>query len=194
MTENKPQPLTRNHQLTTKDLQTLPLPLIIKDNQITVEMGLRNSSLKRPITLELETVLAAKELKLIEYVFQALLCERPILLQYTFSNKSVLLMARHFLRNCSGSPQSCYTYIQHVHQYTSWLGSSPDQIISDLKTETNTVDPQRLQNHNKFVDEYVATLQDRGLTNSTINVTVQSNGETENKEVTRPQRIPTITS
>ncbi|MCL2477817.1 site-specific integrase [Candidatus Bathycorpusculum sp.] len=169
MNQNKPQPLTRNHHLTLKDLETLSLPLIIQDNQITIKMGLRNYPLKHPVTIELEKVLAVKELKLIEYVFEALLCERPVLLQYTFNNKSVLLMARHFLRNCSGSPQSCYTYIQHIHQYTTWLGSSPDQIIADLKTETNTVDPQRLVNHNKFVDDYVAALQDRGLTNSTIN-------------------------
>jgi len=169
MTENKMQPLTRNHQLSVKDLETLPLPLIIEGNQITIEKSLRKGPLKHPITLNLEKVLAAKELKLIEYIFQALLCERPILLQYTFNNKSILLMARHFLRNCSGSPQSCYTYIQHVHQYTSWLENTPDQIISDLKTNANTVDPQRLQNHNKFVDDYVASLQDRGLTNSTIN-------------------------
>ncbi|MDR0470673.1 MAG: site-specific integrase [Nitrososphaerota archaeon] len=169
MTENRPQPLTRNHHLTPKDLQTLSLPLIIQDNQVTVKMGLRNFPLKHPVTLELEKVLAAKELKLIEYIFQALLSERPILLQYTFDNKSLLLMARHFLRNCSGSPKSCYTYIQHIHQYTSWLGSNPDQIIADLKIDPNTVDPKRLQNHNKFVDDYVAALQDRGLTNSTIN-------------------------
>jgi len=80
MTENKMQPLARNHQLSVKDLETLPLPLIIEGNQITIEKSLRKGPLKHPITLNLEKVLAAKELKLIEYIFQALLCERPILL------------------------------------------------------------------------------------------------------------------
>ncbi|MDR2707430.1 MAG: site-specific integrase [Nitrososphaerota archaeon] len=168
MTENKPQPLTHNRQLSVKDLETLPLPLIIKGNQITIEKSLRKGPLKHPITLSLEKVLAAKQIGLIKYVFQALLCERPILLQYTFDNQSILQMANHFLRNFSGSPQSCYTYIQHVHQYTTWLNSTPDQIIQDLKPNGDTVDPERLQNHTKFVNEYIADLQDRGLTPGTI--------------------------
>ncbi|MDR2204216.1 MAG: hypothetical protein LBE76_08010 [Nitrososphaerota archaeon] len=122
MIENKPQRLTRNHKLTIKDLQTLPLPLIIKDNQIIVEMGLRNSPLKRPITLELEAVLAVKELKLIEYVFQALLCERPILLQYTFSNKSVYLWQ-----------DISYVIVQEVHNHATPISNMSTNTQHGLK-------------------------------------------------------------
>lgn len=161
-------PLTRKQQLSAKDIETLSLPLKIEGDKITITKSLRNSPLKHPITLSLEKVLSAKQIGLIKYVFQALLCERPILLQYAFNNQSILQMANYFLRNCSGSPQTCYTYIQHVYQYTTWLDSTPDQIIQDLKPDGNTIDPERLQNHTKFVNDYIADLQDRGLTPGTI--------------------------
>jgi site-specific recombinase XerD len=169
MTENKPQPLTRNHQLTIKDLQTLPLPLIITDNQITIKMGLKNSLLKHPITLDLQKVLATKELGLIKYVFQALLCERPILLHYTFNNQTILRLARYLLRDCSGSTHACYIYIQNVQHYATWFGNSPDQIIQDIKTDDNIVDQTRLQYHVDSLNDYLASLQDRGLAPGTVN-------------------------
>jgi hypothetical protein len=168
MTEAISQPLTRSQQLSLKDLETLPFQMKIENNQIHIEKGLHNNKLKQSVTLSLEKVLAAKEIGLIKYVFEALLCERPILLQYAFNNKSILKMARHFLRDCSGSTHSCYTYIQHIHQYTYWLNYSPDTIIKDVKTEGNIVDPVRLQNHSGFLSDYLATLQDRGLTPGVI--------------------------
>ena len=168
MTEAISQPLSRNQQLTLKDLETLPFKMHISNNQITLNVGLNDNKLKQPITLSLEKVLAAKEIGLIKYVFTALLCERPILLQYTFENQSILKMARHFLRNCSGSTHSCYTYIQQVHQYTNWLNYSPDEIIRDLKTDRTIVDQVRLQNHVGFLSDYLAELQDQGLTPGVI--------------------------
>jgi len=162
------QPLCRNQQLTLKDIETLPFQMHIENNQITLTIGLNNNKLKHPVTLCLDKVLAAKEIGLIKYIFNALLCERPILLQYTFNNQSILRMARHFLRNCSGSTHSCYTYIQQVQQYTNWLNYSPDMIINDVKPDGNTVDSVRLQTHCGFLSDYLATLQDQGLTPGVI--------------------------
>jgi hypothetical protein len=168
MTEAISQPLSRNPQLSLKDIETLPFQMHIDNNQITLKTGLNNNKLKHPVTLSLEKVFAAKEIGLIKYVFNALLCERPILLQYAFENQSVLKMARHFLRNCSGSTHSCYTYIQQLQQYTIWLGYSPDAIIKDLKPGGIAVDPVRLQTHTGFLSDYLATLQDQGLTPGVI--------------------------
>lgn len=160
----KPQPLLRNRQLTVEDLKTLPFPLQIQGKQIILEKGLRNSKLKKPIVLSLDKVLAAREIGLVEYVFKALLSERPTLLLYAFDNQSVLKMARHFLRHYSGSLKSCYTYTQNTQRYTDWVGHSPDSLIKDLKPVGSIVDQQRLQNHKGFIDDYLAELQDLGLT------------------------------
>jgi len=204
MTETIPQPLTLNRRLTVKDLQTLPLPLIIRNDQVIIEKALRRGPLKHPVTLNIEKILAVEEKNLITYIVQSLLCQRPILLHYTFDNQSIIRVARHFFRNCSKSTHCCYTYIQHIYQYTSWLNYTPDQIINDLKPNGNTVNPERLQNHTEFLNKYVADLQDRGLAHSTIsnhlkackalyhcnNVKIEFNGKLR-KRVKYKDRAPT---
>ncbi|MCL5876556.1 MAG: hypothetical protein M1540_01935 [Candidatus Bathyarchaeota archaeon] len=163
MTDAIQQPLIRTHQLSVDELKTLQLPMLIQGNQIIIEKGLKNSKLKHPIALSLDKVLAAKEKGLIIYIFNAFLCERPGLIQYVFDNQSILKMARHFLRHCSGSLKSCYTYTANVEKYTDWLGNSPDLIIKDLKPVGNIVDPSRLQNHTGFVNDYLARVARRRI-------------------------------
>ncbi len=77
-------------------------------------------------------------------------------------------MARHFLRHCSGSLCSCYSYTSTVQRYSIWLGHSPDLIIQDCKPIGNIPDPQRVQNHSGYLDEYVGALQDEGLSPSRV--------------------------
>jgi hypothetical protein len=157
------QPLTRRRQLSVEDLKTLPFQMNIDGNQITLETGLHKNRLKQPVTLSLDKVLAAREIGLVEFVFKAMLSERPMLLQYVFENQSILRMARHFLRDCSGSIHSCYSYIQQTQQYTDWAGFGPDMMIADLKQQGHIVSPERLQNHVGFLSDYLADLQDLGL-------------------------------
>jgi site-specific recombinase XerD len=164
MTEAIQQAILRKQQLSIEELKTLPIEMKIQGNQIIIERGLKKSKLKHPVTLNLDKVLATKEKGLIAYIFNAFLCERPALLQYVFDNQSIQKMCRHFLRHCSGSIKSAYTYTANVERYTAWLGNSPDLIISDLKPVGNVIDAQRLQNHIGFVNDYLAELQDQDLT------------------------------
>ena len=91
------------------------------------------------------------------------LSERPALLIFVFDNQTIIKMARHFLRHCSASIHSCLVYTATVQRYSTWLGYIPDLIIQDLKPVGNIPDPQRIQNHQGYLDEYVAQLQDEGL-------------------------------
>jgi len=50
-----------------------------------------------------------------------------------------------------------------IYKYSSWLGYSPDLIIQDIKPTGNIPDPLRAQNHAGFLEDYVASLQDEGL-------------------------------
>jgi len=162
------QPIIRNRQLTVEELKTLNLPLNIQGDTVTIDHSLRGWPLQQPVTLSLQKVLAAKEKGLINYIISALVSERPNLIPYVFDNQSLIKMARHFLRHCSGSLCSCYTYTSTVQRYAIWLGYSPDLIIQDCKPIGNISDPQRVQNHSGYLDEYVAALQDEGLSPSRV--------------------------
>jgi site-specific recombinase XerD len=162
-------PIIRNRQLSIEDLQSLQLPLIIQGNTVTIEKSLFGYKLKQPITIELNKILAVKEKGLANYIITACLNERPQLLIYILDNDSLLKMARHFLRHCSGSYKSCLTYTANVHRYATWLGYSPDLIIQDLKPVGAIPDPERLQNHTGYLNDYLAELQDDGLAPSAVN-------------------------
>ncbi|MCW4003632.1 MAG: site-specific integrase, partial [Candidatus Bathyarchaeota archaeon] len=162
------QPIIRTRQLTVEELKTLNIPMIIQGDTITISHSLRGWPLQQPVTLSLTKVLAVKEKGLINYIISALLSERPSLIPYVFDNQSLIKMARHFLRHLSGSLNSCYSYTSTVQRYSTWLGYSPDLIIQDVKPVGNIPDPQRVQNHQGYLDEYVAQLQDEGLSPSRV--------------------------
>jgi len=168
MNEAIAQSLTRNYKLTVENLQTLPFQMRIENNQVILEHGFTGRKLKQPVILDLDKVLAAKELGLIKYVIEASLSYRSSLLPYVFNNESMLRMARYFLRHCSRSLKSFCVYASLVKKYTDWLGNPPDLLIKDLKPVGNIVDPQRLQNHIGFVNDYLAELQDNYSTSGYI--------------------------
>ena len=163
------QPIIRTRQLTVEELKTIPVPLTIRGDTITITRSLRDWPLQQPVTLSLSKVLAAKEKGLITYILSAFLSERPALLPFVFDNQSLLKMARHFLRHCSGSLMSCCVYTATVNKYSTWLGYNPDLIIQDLKPVGNIPDPQRVINHQGYLDEYIAQLQDEGLSPGRVN-------------------------
>jgi site-specific recombinase XerD len=83
-------------------------------------------------------------------------------------------MARHFLRHCSGSLDSCCVYTASVKRYSTWLGFSPDLIIQDVKPVGNIPDPLRVQNHTGHLNDYLAELQDDGLKPGPVNNNIKS--------------------
>ncbi len=162
-------PIVRRRQLTLDELETLRFPWKIQDNTITIEQSPKGWKLRLPIVLSLEKVLSAREKGLIEYILNAFISDRPTLLPFVFENKTVIKMARHFLRHCSGSLRSCCTYTVNVHKYSAWLGYSPDIIIQDIKPVGSIPDPTRVQNHAGYLNDYLAELQDEGLKPGGVN-------------------------
>jgi site-specific recombinase XerD len=156
-------PIIRTPKLTVEDLKDLKLPIKIQNDVVIIDHSLKGWPLQQPVTLSLSKVLDAHEKGLITYILSACLSERPALLPFVFDNQSLLKMARHFLRHCSASIHSCLVYTATTHRYSTWLGYSPDLIIADLKPVGNIADPQRIQNHQGYLDEYIAQLQDEGL-------------------------------
>jgi site-specific recombinase XerD len=174
ITEAIPQPIVRKSQLTLEELKALQIPMEIQGDTIIIKKSLHGFKLKKPVTLSLSKVLNAKEKGLVAYVFKALLSDRPALIPFVFDNKSVLKMARHFLRHCSGSIHSCTRYTADILKYSTWLGYSPDFIIKDIKPVGNIPDPVRVQNHIGYLNDYLAELQDDGLKPGPVNNCIKS--------------------
>ncbi len=73
----------------------------IKADSIIIERSLSGYTLKQPVIIKLERVLAVKEKGLVAFIVTSFLNERPQLIPYVFDNQSLFKMARHFLRHCS---------------------------------------------------------------------------------------------
>jgi site-specific recombinase XerD len=162
-------PIERKRTLSIEELRTIPIPMVIQGDSIIIEHGLRGSRLAKPVTVNFEKVLAAREKGLVAYILKAMLSERSALIPFVFENQSLIKMARHFLRHCSGSLHTCYTYTSTVQKYSKWLGYSPDMIIKDVKPHGAIPDPVRVQNHTGFLNDFLGVLQDDGLKPGAVN-------------------------
>lgn len=162
-------PITITRQLTVEDLKSLPLPFKMQKDAVLFDESLRGYKLRQPIEIKLEKILASKEKGLVSYIINTFLSDRPAIIPFVFDNQSVLKLARHFLRHCSGSHDSCRSYTVQVQKYSNWLGYSPDLIIADIKPVGNIPDPQRVQNHTGYLSDYLAELQDDGLKPGAVN-------------------------
>jgi hypothetical protein len=132
-------------------------------NLVIIEKSTGGWKLKTPISIELSKILAVGEKGLVDYIIRSCLREQPALIPYIFEYKSMIKLARHFLRNCSASAYSCRNYAAGVKKYSEWLGYNPDAIIEDVKPVGAIPDPLRMQNHCGFLNDYLADLQDAGL-------------------------------
>lgn len=111
--------ITITRQLTVEDLKSLQLPMKIHGDTVTFEESLRGYKLKQPIKVELQKMLASKEKGLVQYIINTFLSDRPAIIPFVFDNQSVLKMARHFLRHCSGSYDSCRSYTVQTQKYAN---------------------------------------------------------------------------
>ncbi len=135
----------------------------VEDGFFFVDKSPRGYALRHPVKIPVSSVLAVKERGLVSYIVRAFASDRPSLISLVFENHSLVRLARHFLRHCSGSPMSLYAYTDTVSRYSRFLENSPDMIINDAKAGGNIMDPVRAQNHIGFLEEYLANLQDNGL-------------------------------
>jgi site-specific recombinase XerD len=136
----------------------------IDNDSLLVERSPKGYKLKTPVTIPLDTILAVGQRGLVEYIVRSLVSERPRLIPLALENESLVALARYFLRYRSGSLQSFYAYADTVSRFSTWLGNSPDQILSDVKQESGLPNPTRIQTHTRLLEDYLAMLQDQELT------------------------------
>jgi len=141
----------------------MPVPFRIEDGFMVFEKSLTGRWLRKPVKVSLELVQSLGEKGLLAYVLESLVPTRPTLIPFVLNNQSLIRMARHFLRHCSASRMSVYAYANDVAIYSRFLENSPDMIINDVKSGGNIPDAIKVQNHIGFLEEYLAKLQDDGL-------------------------------
>ena len=156
--------ILRPRNLTLVDLEEILKLGRIENDGFVLGRSPKGYKLKTPVTIPLETILAVGQRGLAEYIVRSLVSERPRLIPLALENESLVALARYFLRYRSGSLQSFYAYADTVSRFSTWLGNSPDQILSDVKQESGLLNPTRIQTHARLVEDYLAMLQDRGLT------------------------------
>jgi len=168
--------IVRNKQITIADLEKLKLPIEFDGENILLRKSLRlnNYHLDTPVSIPLQKVLAAYDAKLVDYIIRSLLTSTPRLIVFTFDNKTMIKVADHLLRNCSGSLATFENYASAVKRYSGWLNHSPDAIIQDLQIEDDEPDKVRAKNHRQFLKDFLAELQDAGLAPNSITSTFRA--------------------
>ena len=167
--------IARNTQIRIEDLEKLDLPLEFDGENIVVKRSANNYRLISTVRVPIAQVLAVREAKLVDYIFRTLLAKAPSLIPYTFDNQSLIELANHLLRDCSGSLRTYHAYAVSIRKYATWLGHSPDSIIQDLLiSEDGEADKKRAKTHRDFLIDFYATLQDSGLTPGSYNADIRA--------------------
>jgi site-specific recombinase XerD len=153
--------------LTPKTLRVQDLHFLqglgrIERDRVLLERSPKGYKLKTPVTFPVEKLLAVGQRGLVEYIINSLITQRPRLIPWVLENLTLIKLARYLLRSRSGSLMGFYVYANTVHQYSTRLGSEPDQIIADLFSAGGQPDPARVRKHRKFLEDCLAELQDQG--------------------------------
>ena len=154
--------------LTLEDLPFLQALGRIENDMLILERSPKGYKLKTPAQVPLEKVLAAGQKGLVEYVLSSLLAERPRLIPFVLENKSLLELARYFLRYRTGSAKTLYVYVDCISRYMARIGITPDGLISEVKDQNSLVRPEKIPKHVKALEDYAGELQDQGLAPSRI--------------------------
>jgi hypothetical protein len=157
------QKIISNSTLTKGQLSTLKIPLKFCDSSVIIDTSVRGYKLREPVTINLEKMLQVEQLGLVNYIISSLSVERSSLIPFVFDNKSLVELARYLLRYKTGSLQTFYHYVDTISRYARFTGMQPDDLINDVKTKKGLVQNAKLQAHVKTLENYIAKLQDDGL-------------------------------
>src|SRR5437667_1824785 len=118
-------------QLRIEDIEFVKSLGRIEAANLIVERSIRQHRLKTPVIVPVSQILALGQRGLAQYIIQGLTTNQPALIPLVLANKSMVELARHFLRKFSGSTLSLYTYCNTIASYARSWQSSPDEIIAD---------------------------------------------------------------
>ncbi len=149
--------------LRLSDLPFLQAMGEIEDGHLHLIKSPKGYTLKTPVSIPLDKILALGQKGLAEYIIKSLSSQRPVLIPFVLENRSVVELAKYFLRYCSGSSGSLYGYVDRIWRYCRRAGVAPDGLMADVKDGNGIPNPERVNIHTKALEDYMAELQDSGL-------------------------------
>jgi hypothetical protein len=141
---------------------------------ITVTHSPRGVKLQQPLTLKVPRPRNRGEEDLHRYIIESLSWKMPRLVSLTFSNNSMLELAKHLLRHCTGSTATLYQYMYGIYRFCNWVQTSPDKLISSCLDEDGDPNPKAIARYVRLLDEFVGCLKADGLAPGTISNHVKS--------------------
>jgi site-specific recombinase XerD len=160
--------ILQHRRLRIENLQFLQSLGHFDGDEFRFDHSPKGYKLKTPTSVPLERVLEVGQEGLVEFILSALLPQRPRLIRLVLENKSLLQLGDYFCYDRNGSPATFYLYVNAIARYTDWLNTSPDALLSDLRTDKGLIDMERVQKHIEFLRRYHRTLKDRKISPSRI--------------------------
>lgn len=153
-------------EIPRKQLRLEQLPFLQElgqfQNQVLIlQRGFKGYTLKKRVNIDVERILDVGEKGVCEYIFKSLVPQRPILIPWVLSNKSLLELASYMLRAGSGSKMGFYGYSNTLSLYCRRLNTEPDELITDI-IRNGYPDPARIEKHRTFLQSCLNELQDMG--------------------------------
>ncbi len=155
--------LFKSQKLVLADLPFLRAMGEVEDGHLHLTKSPKGYTLKTPVFIQVDEILALGQKGLAEYIIQSLSSQRPVLIPFVLKNRSLVELARYFLRYRSASPSSLYGYVDRIWRYCERAGVTPDGLITDAKNGSELQDPIKVNIHTKALEDYIAELQDNGL-------------------------------
>lgn len=160
----------------SKQLQQIRQPLQGQADfqRIKVTHGPLGRQLQNPITVEIPTGLDKQTMALYEYVIGGLSALVPKLIPFALANRSIMKMAKYYLRYASGSRETLKTRVYAIDLYCRSVSRTPDQLIDECVNPDGTPRPRVLHRHRQLLDDWIGCLEADNLAPSTISSYVAS--------------------
>jgi site-specific recombinase XerD len=127
--------------------------------QINITKSPQGYTLKKPIILEVQDPEDEKQQKIYEYILQTFTGKGPQLAKYVFENKSAFHIAEHLMLHRTGSKDTLFNYICDIHEFTEWMGISPDQILNLCLDNNGIPKPIAALQATKSIEDFAGFLK-----------------------------------
>ena len=159
--------------LKPKPLKIDDLPFIgnlghVDDGRVFIERSPKGYKLKTRTDFPLANLLNVGQQGLAEFIVTSLTSQRPLLIPFVLENSSMIELAKYFLRARTGSLLGFYAYTNTISIYSRQLNSPPDQIIADIKGKPKDGQAVQIEDHQEFLENYLAQLQDHGRSSGRV--------------------------
>lgn len=135
---------------------------------IEVTHGPTGKPLMKPVAFKLAVVWTEADIDIAKYVIESLSTRQPSLISFVLSQKSMFRLARHLRRSQTSSKGSLIVYTDILNRAFNWLQRTPDETALWLMKDHVTVNPSAWKEFKTQLEDYMGTLQARGLAPKTI--------------------------